>query len=73
MKNIKACLEAAGSSLDKIVRRRMYFMDIKNDIKPVMDVWNKYVDSQQAVSTAVQICGLAKEGASIEIEVEAEP
>lgn len=55
MKNIKTCLDAAGSGVEKIVRRRMYFMDIKNDIKTVMDVWDQYVPKPHPVSTAVQV------------------
>ncbi|EME38038.1 hypothetical protein DOTSEDRAFT_39585 [Dothistroma septosporum NZE10] len=72
MKNIETCLKAAGSGVEKIVRRRMYFMNIKQDIKTVMDVWDRHVPKPQPVSTAVQISGLAKEGALIELEVEAE-
>lgn len=55
MRNIKACLEAGGSSLDKIVRRRMYFMDIKNDLTTVMAVWDRWVPKPHPVSTAVQV------------------
>lgn len=72
MRNIKACLEATGSNTSKVVRRRMYFMDIKRDIKTVVDVWNRYVPRPYPVTTAVQISGLVKVGALIEIEVEAE-
>lgn len=55
MRNIKTCLEAAGSSVEKIVRRRMYFMDIKQDLKTVMDVWDSYVPKPHPTSTAVQV------------------
>ncbi|CAK4032905.1 Hypothetical predicted protein [Lecanosticta acicola] len=72
MRNIRTCLLAADSSMDKIVRRRLYFLDIKKDLKTVMDVWNRYVPKPGPVSTAMQISGLAKEGAFVEIEVDAE-
>lgn len=53
MKNIKTCLEAAGSSTAKIVRRRMYFMNIKKDIKTVMDVWDRYGTSNGRLCCSV--------------------
>ncbi|KAK4500904.1 hypothetical protein PRZ48_009096 [Zasmidium cellare] len=72
MANIKTCLEAAGSSLDKVVLRRSYFLNIKKDVPIVARIWDKWAPGVKPVSTAVQVSGLAKEGAVIEIEVEAE-
>lgn len=39
--NIKACLEAAGSSLDKVVRRRIYIIDMKQ-FRKVDEIWGKW-------------------------------
>ncbi|KAH0367400.1 hypothetical protein KCU65_g4755, partial [Aureobasidium melanogenum] len=71
IKNIKACLEAANSSLDKVVRRRIYIMNMK-DFREVDKIWAEYFDEPYPVSTCVQVSGLAKEGALVELEVVAE-
>ncbi|KAI4728264.1 hypothetical protein E4T49_03980 [Aureobasidium sp. EXF-10728] len=65
IKNIKACLEAANASLDKVVRRRIYIMDMK-DFREVDRIWAEYFEAPFPVS------GLAKEGALVELEVVAE-
>ncbi|KAI9714509.1 MAG: hypothetical protein M1820_000470 [Bogoriella megaspora] len=71
IRNIQACLEAAGSNLDKVVRRRIYIIDMKN-FREVDGVWAGYFSEPYPVSTCVQIGALAKEGALVELEVEAE-
>lgn len=42
--NIKACLEAAGSSLDKVLTRRIYIIPLQ-DFRKVMAVWDRSVFS----------------------------
>lgn len=69
--NISACLSAAGSSLAKVVRRRIYIMDMK-DFREVDRIWAEYFTEPFPVSTCVQVAGLAKEGALVELEVVAE-
>jgi len=54
MKNIKACLEAAGSSMDKVVRRRIYTMSM-DYLMTIQDVTARYFDEPYPVSTAVQV------------------
>jgi 2-iminobutanoate/2-iminopropanoate deaminase len=71
IQNISACLSAAGSSLEKVVRRRIYIMDIE-DFREVDRVWAEYFAEPFPVSTCVQVAGLAKEGALVELEVVAE-
>jgi 2-iminobutanoate/2-iminopropanoate deaminase len=71
IQNIRACLEAADSSLDKVVRRRIYIMDMK-DFREVDRIWAEYFTEPFPVSTCVQVAGLAKEGALVELEVVAE-
>ncbi|ETN39854.1 uncharacterized protein HMPREF1541_06080 [Cyphellophora europaea CBS 101466] len=70
MRNISACLAAEGSGLEKIVRRRVYLLDMA-DLKVVDRVWGEWVQAPFPVSTAVGVTGLAKEGARVEVEVEA--
>ncbi|THY12253.1 hypothetical protein D6D02_05281 [Aureobasidium pullulans] len=69
--NIKACLLAANSSLDKIVRRRIYIMKM-SDFRKVDEIWAEYFEEPYPVSTCVQVSGLAKEGALVELEVVAQ-
>lgn len=66
--NIKACLEAAGSSLDKVVRRRIYIIEM-GQFRTVDEVWGRWFEEPWPVSTCVQIGALAKEGALVELEV----
>lgn len=69
--NIKACLLAANSSLDKIVRRRIYLLKM-SDFRKVDEIWAEYFEEPYPVSTCVQVSGLAKEGALVELEVVAQ-
>ncbi|CAD0018810.1 unnamed protein product, partial [Aureobasidium pullulans] len=66
-----ACLLAANSSLDKIVRRRIYLMKM-SDFRKVDEIWAEYFEEPYPVSTCVQVSGLAKEGALVELEVVAQ-
>ena len=54
MRNIQSCLEAANSSLDKIVRRRIYIIDIKQ-FREVDAIWAEWVVPPYPVSTCVQV------------------
>lgn len=72
MKNIQACLEAAGSSLDKVTRRRIYMIDM-SEFRIVDRIWGEWVKEPFPVSTCVGVTALAKEGARVEIEVDAVP
>jgi len=58
IKNIKVCLEAAGSSLDKVVRRRIYIIDMKQ-FRQVDEIWGKWFEEPFPVSTCVQVCSSA--------------
>jgi len=54
IQNIKACLEAAGSSLDKVVRRRIYIIDMKQ-FRQVDEIWGNWFEEPYPVSTCVQV------------------
>ena len=69
--NIKSVLEAAGLSLDKVVSRRIYMIDM-NEFRKVDAVWARFFEEPFPVSTCVQVSGLAKEKARVELEVVAE-
>ncbi|BCS19685.1 RidA family protein [Aspergillus puulaauensis] len=70
--NIKTCLEAAGSSLDNVISRRMYIIPLKEDFRKVAATWDKYFPGPSSVSTCIGVTALAKEGALVELEVVAE-
>ena len=69
--NIQAVLEAAGSALDQVVSRKIYLLDMQ-EFRKMDAVWTRHFKEPYPVSTCVQIAGLAKEGARIELEVIAE-
>ena len=55
MRNIQSCLQAANSSLSKVVRRRIYIIDIKQ-FREVDAIWAEWVGPPYPVSTCVQVC-----------------
>ncbi|EXJ88159.1 hypothetical protein A1O1_05087 [Capronia coronata CBS 617.96] len=69
--NIKACLEAAGSSLDKVMTRRIYIIPMQ-DFRKSVAVWDRFFEEPYPVSTLIGVTALAKEGALVEFEVVAE-
>ncbi|KAF8851323.1 YjgF-like protein, partial [Acephala macrosclerotiorum] len=71
IQNSEACLEIAGSSLDKVVSRRIYMIDMK-EFREVDRLWVQWFKKPFPVSTCAQVRRLAKEGARIKIEVVAE-
>lgn len=54
IKNISACLEAAGSSLDKVMQRRIYIIDMKQ-FRAVDRIWGEMLEPPYPVSTCVQV------------------
>ena len=65
--NLKAVLEAAGSSLDKIVKTT-FFMDNMNDFAKMNEVYASFFSGDYPSRSAVEVAKLPK-GALIEIEV----
>lgn len=65
--NLKAVLEAAGSSLDKVVKATVFLQDMK-DFAAVNRVYEKYLGKDAPARSAVQVAGLPK-GSLVEIEV----
>ena len=65
--NLKAVLEAAGSSLDKIVKTTC-FMDNMNDFAKMNEVYASFCRGDLPSRSAVEVAKLPK-GALIEIEV----
>ncbi|MDR1921163.1 MAG: RidA family protein [Candidatus Adiutrix sp.] len=68
--NVKAILEAAGSSLDKVVRVGIFMTDLA-DFKPVNEVYGSFFAGDCPARATVQVAALPL-GAKIEIEATAE-
>lgn len=59
MKNISSCLKAAGSDPSKIVRRRIYTLDMAY-LPTIQEVTKRYLSEPWPVSTAVQVSPLSR-------------
>ncbi len=67
LENLKAVLEASGSSLSKVVKVTVYLDDIKN-FSQVNEVYQDYFSTEQPARSAVQVAALPL-GASIEMDI----
>jgi len=65
--NLKAVLEAAGSSFDKVVKATVFLQDMK-DFAAVNAIYAKYLGTDAPARSAVQVASLPK-GSLVEIEV----
>lgn len=66
LKNLKAIAEAAGTSLNRVVKVTVYLQDIE-DFAVVNQVYAKYFNAWLPARSAVQVAALPK-NADIEIE-----
>lgn len=66
IENLKAILEGAGSSLDKVIKTVIFLKDM-NDFAIVNEVYEKYFTSNQPARSCVQVAKLPKDGI-LEIE-----
>jgi 2-iminobutanoate/2-iminopropanoate deaminase len=64
--NMKAILEAAGSSLDKVLRCNVYLKDI-NDFAAMNQVYGTYFSAPHPARTTIQ-AGALPGGISVEID-----
>lgn len=58
IENIKAILEAAGSSLDAIVDCQCFLVDMQRDFKAFNEVYRQYFEGIQATRTTVEVRAL---------------
>ena len=65
--NLKAVLEAAGTSFDKVVKAMVFLQDLR-DFVTVNGIYAKYLGTDAPARSAVQVAGLPK-GSLVEIEV----
>ena len=66
MKNLKAVLEAAGASLDKVLKTTIYLKNL-SDFETVNEVYGSYFGEKPPARATVEVSGLPK-GALVEIE-----
>lgn len=70
LENLKAIVEAAGSSLDRTVKTTVFLADM-NDFAAMNEVYAAYFAGQAPARSAVQVARLPRE-ARVEIELIAE-
>jgi len=68
--NLKAVLEAAGSSLDKVLKVNVYMTNL-GEFAPMNEVYGSYFTTRPPARSTIQVAALPK-GASIEIDIVAE-
>ena len=66
LRNLKAVLEAAGSSLDRVVKTTVFLADM-NEFKRMNAVYTTYFPADPPARSAVQVAALPL-GARVEIE-----
>ena len=66
MANLSAVLEAAGSSLEKVIKTTIFLQDL-NDFEKVNEIYGDYFKDNLPARSFVQVAKLPK-GAIIEIE-----
>ena len=66
LENLKAVLEASGSSLDKVLKATVFIKDM-NDFPKVNEIYGQYFTEKQPGRSCVEVARLPKD-ALIEIE-----
>jgi len=69
-REIDGILKAADASLDDVVKAVIYLTDM-NDFDIVSPIRAKYFEKSMPVSTMVEVNGMTRSGAKIEVEVTA--
>ena len=67
LENVKAILEEAGTSLDKVVKTLVFLKDM-NDFADMNEVYSQYFTSNPPARSCVEVAKLPKD-ALVEIEV----
>ncbi len=67
LENLKAVLEAAGSSMEKVVKATVFLRDL-NDFGAMNEIYGEYFKENPPARSTFQVVKLARE-AAVEIEV----
>ncbi len=68
--DIKKILEKAGAALNDVIKAVIYIVDM-NDFDKISKIRGEYFKNSMPVSTLVEVNGMTRTGAKIEIEVTA--
>ncbi len=69
LSNIKALVEAAGTTLDKTLRMTIYMTDMQNEFAAMNTVFKEFFAGALPARSTVGISHLAKPGLKIEIDL----
>ena len=67
MENLKALLEASGSSLKNVIKATVFLTDLKN-FEQMNKIYGEYFSASKPARSTIQVSALPK-GAAIEIEM----
>ena len=67
MENIRVLVEAAGSSMDRIIKCLVFITDMK-DFKEMNEVYVRYFDSDPPARSCIGVTALARPELIVEIE-----
>lgn len=67
MKNLKAIIEAAGSSMSRVVKTTVYITDM-DDFQAMNGVYGRYFEGDEPPARAAIQAGRLPKGVSVEIE-----
>jgi 2-iminobutanoate/2-iminopropanoate deaminase len=67
LENLKAVLEAAGSSLDRVVKTTVYLADM-NEFAAMNEIYSKYFGATRPARATVEVARLPRD-ARVEIDV----
>ena len=68
LENMKRVLEAAGATMQDVVKLNYYFTNIAEDLPKIADAYRKYFGRHYPASTAVQVGSLVYPGMLLEME-----
>jgi len=69
-RSIEKILKAADASIDDVVKAQIFLTDI-NDFSKVSAIRDKWFAKSKPVSTLLEVSGMTRKGAKVEIEVTA--
>ena len=68
--SVEKILKSANASIDDVVKAQIFLTDI-NDFIKVSKIRDKYFEKSKPVSTLLEVKGMTRKGAKVEIEVTA--
>ncbi len=69
LENLKSVLEAAGTSLEHVVKVNVFLTNIADDFAAMNQVFRRYFPNNPPARTTVGVAALARPGLLVEIEM----